>query len=308
MLETLLNTIPFFATIAFVKCMQKLGYIQKEFIKAVGSITFNIVTPVYIVFLMQDISLKVSDIKYVLFGILSFLVFGGVALLLSKMFHLSKKREGTLLVGFLSFSVGIVVYPLVQLNYSNDTFLQLVLYDCFGLFFLFMTITYALASYYGTLLSSAKVHAGSMLESIKKVGASPVVISMFIGLAVSLLRIQHLLLTNTYTYISNAFGLLVATLLALSLSLPKRKGIFQLFLFASVKLLTGLITGVAIAKIFHLPDDIAQIVILATAAPVSASALIFTEQEGLDTEWMGQFTAVSLLLGLAILPVIIAIL
>ena len=171
-----------------------------------------------------------------------------------------------------------------------------------------MTITYAIASYYGTLLSSAKVHAGSMRESIKKVGTSPVVISMFIGLAVSLLRVQHPLLTNTYTYISNAFGLLVATLLALSLSLPKRKGIFQLFLFASVKLLTGLITGVAIAKIFHLPDDIAQIVILATAAPVSASALIFTEQEGLDTEWMGQFTAVSLLLGLAILPIIIAIL
>lgn len=297
MKDAILNSLPFILSVIAVKVFQQLGLVKKEHKAAIASLTFNIVVPALIILLMGSIELHFTDLKYTLMALLAWLIAGIAGYITSKLLKLSHKQEGSLMVGFLSFSIGILVYPLVQLNYSNDIFLRVVLYDVIGHFFLLMTLTYLVATYYGEKSN------GSLKENLKTVFTSPIVISMILGVFLSLTKFSHPMLTDTLNYMSGAFGMLVATLLALTLTMPKKKGLVTVGISTIIKFIVGLGSGFAVTHLFGITGDTSAALILATASPVSLTTIVFSEMVGLDTELLSQFTAVSLLVGLVALPI-----
>ena len=302
MQNAIINSLPFILSVVAVKIFQQLKLIRKEDKQAVASLTFNIVVPALIILLMGTIDLHFSDLKYTLMALLTWLVAGIAGLATSKLLKLSKKQEGTIVVGFLSFSIGVLVYPLVQLNYSNDVFLRVVLYDVIGHFFILMTLTYLVATMYGEKSN------GSLVSNIKTVQLSPIVISMVVGVILSITKLSHPIFMETLNYMSSAFGMLAATLLALTLTMPRAKGLVTVGVSTVIKLLVGLASGIAVTKMFGVTGDTSAALLLATASPVSLTTIVFSEMVGLDTELISQFTAVSLIVGLIVLPIAMGIL
>lgn len=127
------------------------------------------------------------------------------------------------------------------------------------------------------------------------------------GVLISLSGFKNEMFTKVLDYISASFGFLVAALLALSLKLPKAKGLVTVSLSTAIKFISGVLIGFFVVKLFGVTGKIGEGLILATASPVSVTCLVFAETEKLDTELMGQFVSASLILSLVSLPLLIAI-
>jgi len=301
-MSVIINSLPFLTTVILVKLLQQIGLIKEKYRTSIATILFNLVVPALIILLMQDMSIFLSDLKFSAMAFIAWFLSGVVGWIYTKIAKMPRKKAGSIIIGFLSFSIGIVVYPLVSLNYNNEVFAKVVLYDVIGHFFILMTLTYAVAIFYG------ENNNANFSANLKKIITSPIVISMIIGVLMSVFQFRHEILTKTLNYISSSFGLLVAALLALSLKLPKMTGLVNLSIFTIVKLISGIALGFLISWMFGITGDIRSGIILATASPVSVTNLVFAETEKLDVELVGQLISFTLIVSLIALPILIAIL
>lgn len=302
MIQVLTNVAPFLLTIAIVKIFQQFKIVEKKHKDGIIALGWNIVFPALMIIIFQETSISVADLKFSLMAIISWILLGLIGLITAKLLKLNRKQEGTLIIGFLSLSIGILIYPLVELSYSAEIFSSVVIYDLLGHFFLLMTLTYAIAVKYGASKTT------NIQENIRKILFSPIIISLIIGIFLSITNVKIPILNNTLEYISAAFGFLIAAILALTLSLPKKDDLTIISVASVLKLIAGLLIGAILVYLFGLKGDLATAIIISTAAPVSLTTIIFAETEKLDSKLMAQFTVMSLLISLIALPIVMAVL
>jgi malate permease and related proteins len=297
-MTALINSLPFLLSVLIVKIGQRLGFVKEKDSDAIVRLLLNLVVPALIIVLLKDVKIGFSDLRFILMALIAWFLSGFVGVLLSKFLKLSRVQEGALVIGFLSFSVGLIVYPFVELNYSAFTFAKVVFYDLAGLFPLLMTLTYGVAIFYG------EGKGFKLGDIVKKTIFSPIVISMFIGIAASLFSFKNEFIESTLTYISSSFGFLAAALLGLSLSLPAKEGFLKTVVGTLVKFFSGVLIGFVITFAFDISGELQKGIVIATTSPFSLTTLIFAKTEKLDLKFLSQLVSFSIIFYLIALPIL----
>lgn len=293
-MQALFNIAPFLLTILATLTLRRFKILHQSDKSAVISILFNLSIPALIISLLKNSNFQASDYKYIIAGVLVWIALAAIGFVSSRIIRFSPTESNTAFISFLGFQIGPLIYPLVLPNFASDAFAKMVLFDI-TLFLLMMTITYGLSIYYGAGKFDKKILAHKILYS-------PVVISIIIGVFLSSINFSMPLLDHTLDYLKASFGPLASILLGLSLTRISRSDFQRIIPISLMKVLGGMAIGFIITSILKIHGDYRSTIVLASAAPVPLTVLVFAEAEKLDSVLMSKIVALTIATALIILP------
>ena len=287
MLEVFRSSAPYLLTIVVLKVMVEFGYLSKAMKPAASELIGKIG--------IIKLELQFADLKLVVIGFVIVLSLQSVIYYIARLMSQDSIKQMTLVLAFGSFSLGAVIYPIVQLNFETRVFEQIVLFDSIGLFFVYMTATQLFAA-----MKSGKGH--SLSQGARFVITSPIFIAVVAGLILNLLGFVPEALIATADYGAKSFGFLAAFVVAMNLSLPKLSTLRTVTFLFSARMLFVVIVATALVQLVNLPKNTQIAVMMSTFAPVSVMGLVFAEQYGFDEKYYAQVLAITTLLSLIIAP------
>lgn len=299
MLDVLLSSAPYLVTIITIKLFIHFGFLSVSIKPAVSDLVGKIALPLIIFATLIKINLKPSDGK--LFLLCLILVFGLQALIffIAKLRDIKTSKQMAMVLGFGSLSLGTIIYPLAMLNFGNDVFQKVVLYDSIGWFIIFLTFSQFFAQ-----IKSNEAH--SLYESLAKIAKSPSVIAIVLGLTFNLINFTPQILIDSVEFSSRSFGFLAALLVALNLTMPKPKTVTFIFVAFIARIAIGLSIIIILNAVIHFDEPTIIAITLSMFSPVSVMGLIFCDQYGFDEKYYTQILAVTTIASLIFLPFVIA--
>ena len=301
LLSGVINSLPFLLTIITVALLKRIKLLDDSHKNATTSILFNLAIPALIIKLLSETTFDFSNSKFIIFGILLWSLSILFGIIFFNIFRVDRRLKGSLVLSFIGFAVGPVVYPLMPLNYTSDAFVTLIVADLM-MFLLMMTVGYFIAIFYG---NKGKFKLG---ESFKKIISSPIVWSIIFGVIVSLFNIDISFANSFLNYVSSGFGFLAAVLLGLTLSIPSFSSSKIVFLSVFVKMFSSFIIALLLLNLLGITGEYREVLLILSLAPTPLTALVLAEKEDLLTKELGQITALSYLVGIILIPIMIGIL
>ncbi len=222
-------------------------------------------------------------------GCLSMIFLGILGWLVAKLLGLKDVVRGTFILLFFTLEVGAIGYVLMLAVYGNMGLEKMVIAGLFQTFIAF-TFVPALASYYG----KAK---GDIKKTLMSLFSSPIVWSIFIGIALNILNYQSEFLNNLFQILNP--GLLLLFMIIVGLEFEPKINSFKLpILIIFFKTIFGLVIGLFLVKIFHF-GDLERISILMMATLPSGMIMIpFAQEYKLDTKLVANTLSIALPLSL----------
>ena len=209
---------------------------------------------------------------------------------------LDRATAGAWITTFPTFEGGAVGYPLMLLAFGEVGLSRIVLFDLVQAIYL-LTVVYCLSAWFG----QAGITARAVLT---KLGKTPFFWAILLGLLLNGLGIHSGPLLDLLDIAAGSFLLLVLLLLGLAFRVNvSALGLY--LLLAAFKLGCGLGLGWLVANLFGLSGVERVAVMVGSALPPSMLALLFAQENQLDTGFAASLISVAVPLALVVLPLLI---
>jgi len=214
----------------------------------------------------------------------------------TRLLHLSRATRGGFLLGTGCINSVYFAYPVVLATLGDKGLAQAILFDL-GQTTLTLTVIYALAVWHSAKSATTR---SAMLRFV----SSPPLWALCLSLLLTLFGL-HLpgWLRETLIPIHLTTTPLASLVLGLSISFSAVRRTWPLALLGvGMRMLGGLLLGFAVAYGLDLAGMERAIVILIAAMPSAVTAVIFATDTGLDEDLVTSIVALSICVGVALLP------
>lgn len=214
----------------------------------------------------------------------------------TRLLHLSRATRGGFLLGTGCINSVYFAYPVVLATLGDKGLAQAILFDL-GQTTLTLTVIYALAVWHSAKSATTR---SAMLRFV----SSPPLWALCLSLLLTLFGL-HLpgWLRETLIPIHLTTTPLASLVLGLSISFSAVRRTWALALLGvGMRMLGGLLLGFAVAYGLDLAGMERAIVILIAAMPSAVTAVIFATDTGLDEDLVTSIVALSICVGVALLP------
>lgn len=294
-MQVLANLAPLYLIALVSYILKQRKVFSEDTAKVLVPIMFKLSGPALVYVAISSQHLDASSLLLIGIGAASFLVFWVVFGLLSKRLVAGDATQKALLLGGLSFAVGTIAYPLIQLSFPQSVFAKVVIIDL-TLLILFMAIA--------PLLVSKESGIAKLTATLTR---DPILWAVYLGVAASLLKIQlPQELFQVFQFAGNSFSFLSAVLLGVTVTVPSLEQFKKVFSAVAVKIMLWIMLS---ALIWFLPLslEIKQATIMTISAPVGLFPVIYAKLYGLNEEFVAQMSVVGVFVTLFLYPLVIAL-
>lgn len=214
----------------------------------------------------------------------------------ARLLHLPRATRGGFLLGTGCINSVYFAYPVVLATLGDKGLAQAILFDL-GQTTLTLTVIYGLAVWHGAKSATAR-------SAMRRFVSSPPLWALCLSLLLTLLGL-HLpgWLHDALTPIHLTTTPLASLVLGLSISFSAVRRTWALALLGvGMRMVGGLLLGFAVAYGLDLAGMERAIVILVSAMPSAVTAVIFATDTGLDEDLVTSIVALSICVGVALLP------
>ena len=215
---------------------------------------------------------------------------------LTRLLHLPRQTQGGFLLATGSINSVYFAFPVILGTFGDEGLTQAVLFDL-GQTTLTLTVLYGLAVWHGAQPATPR-------SAVLRFFSSPPLWALACILAAKLSG-HHLpsWLLDLLMPLHFTTSPLASLVLGLSISLSAIRQTARLAaLGVIVRMGGGLLLGMATVWMLDLKDMERAVVILVAAMPAAVSAVIFAAETGLDEELVASTVALSICLGVVMLP------
>lgn len=215
---------------------------------------------------------------------------------LARLLNLPRPTRGGFLLAVGCINSVYFAYPVALATFGNEGLAQAILFDL-GQTMLTLTGFYAMALWYGTAAPSAR-------SSLRRMLSAPPFWALTVALALKAGGFHLPLWLHTIlTPVHLATTPLASLVLGLSISFAALRRTWTLAcLGVAVRMLGGLSLGWLAAWLLNLTGLERAVVILIAGMPSAVTAVIFASETGLDEDLVASIVALSICLGVALLP------
>jgi len=276
--------------------LRSSGLLGKPHAERLASLVFSISLPATIVLSLDRVAFAPSAWKL---PISAFLITSSMLMCawpLTRLLHLPRASQGGFLLGTGCINSVYFAYPVVLATFGDSGLAHAILFDL-GQTTLTLTLLYAIAVWHGTKSATAR-------SAFTRFVSSPPLWALCISLLCSLAQ-WHLpyWLREILTPVHLTTTPLASLVLGLSISLTALRRTWPLALVGvALRMLGGLLLGVAMTAALQLTGTERAIVILIAAMPSAVTAVIFAADTGLDEDLVTAIVALSICCGVALLP------
>jgi predicted permease len=302
LLTTLNNSLPLFLTLGVVLFLRKKRIFKPDIDKALAPLLFKLVLPFFAFNAIYKLSFNLSDWPVLLVLLVINLLQIPLILYLSSIGRLNKALTGTLLLLCLSYSIGPVAYPFVQLNFAPGVFSKVVSIDI---------VLFVAIMIFGPIISSIfdEKNKTDYSKIVKSIVTDPVLMAVALGATLNALQVK--LPDSVYDsilFIGQSFTFLVAVQVGLTLALPNTKELKMLVGSTIYRLIFALALSFAVISVFRPERELALAIPLCLFMAFSSFPLVYTEEHNLDSEFVAQASIFSRLVIIILYPILITIL
>ena len=270
--------------------------LTKRHAERLGSFVFSVSLPATILVSLDRVTFAPTAWKLPLAACLVTLPLVLLSWPLVRLLRLSRPTQGGLLLSIGCINSVYFAYPVTLATFGEEGLAQAILFDL-GQTTLTLTVLYALAVWHGTASPSAR-------SSLARLLSAPPLWALAITLALKAAGL-HLpsWLHDALTPIHLTTTPLASLVLGLSISLDALRRTWQLTcLGVAVRMAGGFLLGWMAAWLLDLTGMERAIVILIAGMPSAVTAVIFATETGLDEDLVASIVALSICLGVALLP------
>ena len=299
MFKFIIPFLPLFLIFGLGYILKKTGFLSKEIAGFFLKFAMYVALPCLIIPKVATLPLSLSYAYLPLIAIMMLLVNFFVFFLVTRLVHLPKKKQGVLLISCMIMNLSFVL-PF-YLAEAGEELLPIYVFFNIGHDVLLYTFVYFIASLHGTNKTYNPVVYG-----IKKILLLPPFWALVVGL---LLNFASLAVPSFLGSTMTSLGGLLVPLVLLALGAYfelSLKNSMQIFPVIGARMLLGGLLALLFIKLFALDGASRLIVLLGGIAPLGFNTLVFASLEDLDKEYAAQLVSVSLLLGLIVIPLVLA--
>ncbi len=261
-------------------------------------LVLNITLPALIIATAQDIVFEKEYLYLPVIAIAVILLTAIVAYLSGRYLKLSKRALGSFLCGSMIMNTGFCL-PFFQAVMGNKGVLLANLFDL-GNTFMIYTFIYLHAVKFGD--------SGNGKADWKKLLKLPPLWGLIIGFGLSFVGIGLPEVLVKYCY---DIGSPTTPLIMLSLGIyfhPQPARIPKALVAVAIRMGVGLLLGYIAVNLLNINGIARPIIIISCGAPIGFNTIVFANMEGLDKEFASTMVSISLILGLALVPLFLYLL
>ena len=295
MIEILRELAPIFGYFLVGVVLRKFGLARRPDGDFVLRLVFFVTLPLLILLTLADVALTGEKLLLPIANIVVNLLCLGAMLIVTRPVALPRATLGSMAMNTMIVN-NAFMFPFILAVYGESGFADAVLFD-FGNAIMVATVTYAVAFRF----SDEPYRRFAMA---RRIAGAPVFWALALGVMVSWSggSVPELAVS-----VAEPVARMTAPLILIAL------GIFFSFSFRQIRLVTlalairmglGLLFGLSFAMLVGLEGQAFVIVALCSGAPIGFMALTFTSMAKLDTELTANAVSLSILVGLAYVPLL----
>jgi malate permease and related proteins len=222
-----------------------------------------------------------------------------VMLLLTRFMQIERGTLGVMLVSSMIMN-NVFIFPFILAVFTDQAFTDAVIFDI-GNAVMTMTLTYVVAFRYGP--DRAKLH--SICMNVLKL---PAIWALVVAV---ILNLNSIHLPGIAIDLLQPVSLLTGPLILIALGIyftPRIKHKRLVAITVTVRMLFGLLIGLAISTIFGLQGETFMVVVLCSAAPIGFNALTYASLAKLDVGFAAGAVSTSILIAMIEIPLLMYLL
>jgi malate permease and related proteins len=276
--------------------LRSFGVLNKTHAERLASVVFSISLPATILVSLDRVSFAPTAWKLPLAACLVTLLVLLGSWQLARPLHLSRQTQGGFLLATSCINSVYFAYPVVLATLGEEGLAQAILFDL-GQTTLTLTVLYALAVWHGAASPLARSPWSRFLSSPPLWALAFILLLKLSGYHLPS-RLRDLLTPLHLTTTP-----LASLVLGLSISFDAVRRTWRLtFLGILVRMVGGLLLGFTATFLLDLTGLERTVVILVSAMPSAVTAVIFATETHLDEDLVASIVALSICIGVAILP------
>jgi len=286
----------FIAIFVVGAALRSSGLLGKPHAEQLAAFVFSISLPATIVVSLDHIVVAPSAWKLPISACLVTVSMLLCAWPLARLLHLPRASQGGFLLGTGCINSVYFAYPVVLATFGEHGLAHAILFDL-GQTTLTLTILYGIAVWHGT-------KEATLQYALVRFISSPPLWALSISLLCSLAE-WHLptWLLKVLAPLHWTTTPLASLVLGLSINFTALRRTWPLALIGvAMRMVGGLLLGLAVAAVLHLTGIERAIVILIAAMPSAVTAVIFATNTGLDEDLVTSIVALSICCGVVLLP------
>lgn len=272
------------------------GLLTKQHAERLGMVVFSVSLPATILVSLDRVAFAPTAWKVPLAACLISLPLVLASWPLARLLHLARPTQGGFLLAIGCINSVYFAYPVALATFGEEGLAQAILFDL-GQTAITLTALYALALWHGSASPAARSTFTRLLS------APPFwALASMLALKAAGLHLPSWL-REILTPVHMTTTPLASLVLGLSISFASvRRTLALTCLGVAVRMLGGLLLGWSAAWLLNLMGLERAVVILVAGMPSAVTAVIFATETGLDEELVASIVALSICLGVALLP------
>lgn len=264
--------------------LRRAGLLGPRDAQTIGTLLTYLALPAVILRALATVTLTPALIYLPLSALVVVVGLTLIGALILKPLGWERPQAGAWMITFLTFEGGAVGYPTMLLAFGEEGLSRLVLFDLAQAVYL-LTVVYGIATWFG----SAEITVGRVGLKLVK---TPFFWAIWLGLGLNVLGWQPPPLMALLDILANSFVFLVLVLLGLEFHL-QMASVGRFLALALLKVGAGLGLGWGVSALFGLTGLERAAVLVGAALPPSMLALLFAQENQLDTRFVMSFISVA---------------
>lgn len=291
------NLAPLYVIAAISYFLKHRGIFDKDTAKVITPIIFKVCGPALVYLSLSKQHFDKSSLILIGLGMSFFFIYLLIFQVAKKYLAKEAKTQQALLLGAISFAVGSVAYPLVQVSFPSEVFAQVVILDL-AMFILFLGLG-------PILVSTESNNKKAVFDLLLK---NPILIAVYIGALASLTKfVTPAPLLSIVSFAGLSFSFLAAVLLGVTISIPTKEQFRRVTSAVGAKILVWIIIGLLCWFFLPLPIQTKQAIIMTISAPTGIFAIVYSRQYEQDGDFAAQMSVVGVFLMLVFYPILISL-
>ena len=295
------QTLPILSLVVVGFLLKQVGLLRQGDSQVMARLIINATLPAVI--FLSIARANVTPAKMALLGLCGVIVTLGLGLTsgaITSYLHLERQIAGVIILASMIINIGFFLFPVFLTVFGQEGISRLAAFDL-GNSLVAHSYGFYMATRYG------KRPPVGVLNSLRRVLSLPVLWAVLLGLMVNLMRIPlpPFLLSMLEPLAAANIPLAMLTLGAF---LQLRYTHLPLMgLAVALRMGGGFLLGQACVFFAHLDGLDKAAVSMGSAMPVGLAVMVYSVSEGLDAEFAAGTISLSILVGLALMPVLLSL-